>query len=316
MDSKGGDMSGGSRQKPTFGLRMEARRVIRKISENAAAKALKNPLIRAHSFNLLHLLTDSASVDIAGLHYTFSTEDWIIGRSLYVKGEWDDEFLKCAVELLQERSMTLTGKIFVDIGANIGTTTIQALHQYHARQAIAVEPSPRCLPYLYSNLAANRLASRCEVVEAALSNQPGEVAFKVGKNNSGAGQVVANDGTQDHTVKSRTLDELIASVNVSFDELALVWVDTEGHEYRVLSGAEKVIDVGTPMVIEFWPRQLRENGDYEPLLELLASKVSEIIDIRARVQGCRPSNVESSVTAIAAHADMLGPWPTDLMLFP
>jgi FkbM family methyltransferase len=311
-------MSGDPRLKSTFNLRTEARRVIRKISEDTASKALRHPLIRAYSFNALHLLSDSASVDIDGLHYTFSTDDWIIGRSLYVKGGWDDEFLECAVELLRERSKgcSLSKGTFVDIGANIGTTTIQALHRYQARRAIAVEPSPRCLPYLYSNLAANRLASRCDVVEAALSDRLGEVAFQVGENNSGAGQVVKNDGTQDHIVKSKPLDQVIDSLNVAFDELALVWVDTEGHEYRVLSGAEKVIAAGTPIVIEFWPHQLRENGDYELLLEMLASKIGEIIDIRARVQGGRPSNVESSIAAIDAHANNLGPWPTDLLLFP
>lgn len=311
-------MSVDSRRKAKFNLRTEARRVIRKVSEDAASKALRHPLIRAYSFNALHLLSDSASVDIDGLHYTFSTDDWIIGRSLYVKGGWDDEFLECAVELLRERSngRPLTEGTFVDIGANIGTTTIQALHRYHARRAIAVEPSPRCLPYLYSNLAANRLASRCDVVEAALSDRLGEVAFKVGENNSGAGQVVTNDGTQDHIVEAQPLDHVIDSLNVGFDELALVWVDTEGHEYRVLSGAEKVIAAGVPIVIEFWPHQLRENGDYERLVEMLASKMGEIIDIRARVQGGRPSGVQTSTEAINVHADKLGPWPTDLLLLP
>jgi FkbM family methyltransferase len=263
-------------------------------------------------------LTDSASVDIDGLHYTFSTDDWIIGRSLYIKGGWDDEFLECAVQLIQDRSKSqpLADGIFVDVGANIGTTTIQALHRYHARRSIAVEPSPHCLPYLYSNLAANRLASRCDIIEAALSDRPGEVAFEVGENNSGAGKVVAIDGTPDRIVESQQLDQLISSLNVAFDELSLVWIDTEGHEYRVLSGAEKVIASGTPIVIEFWPEQLRENGDYGRLLELLATKIDQIIDIRALVQGGRPSSVESSIEAINAHADKLGPWPTDLMLLP
>ena len=153
-------------------------------------------------------------------------------------------------------------------------------------------------------------------MEAALSDKPGEVAFKVGENNSGAGQVVTNDGSQDHIVKSQPLDQIIDSLNVGLNELALVWVDTEGHEFRVLSGAEKVIASGTPFVIEFWPHQLRQNGDYELLLKLLASQMSEIIDLRARVQGGRPSNVENSLAAIDAHANRLGPWPTDLLLLP
>jgi FkbM family methyltransferase len=283
-----------------------------------ASKALQHPRIRGLAFNVLHLLTDSASADIDGLHYTFSTDDWIIGRSLYIKGGWDDEFLECAVDLLRERakSRPFSEGTFVDIGANIGTTTIQALHRYRASRVIAVEPSPRCLPYLYANLAANRLASRCDIVEAALSDRPGEVAFKVGENNSGAGQVIAKDGTQDHVVKSQRLDDVIAALNVGYDEISLVWIDTEGHEYRVLSGAEKVIAAGTPIIIEFWPHQLRENGDYKRLVEMLASKMGEIIDIRARVQGGRPTSVETSIAAINAHADKLGPWPTDLLLLP
>ena len=209
-------MSGNSRVELS-NLRTQARGLIRRVSENVTSKALQNPQIRGLAFDALHLLTDSASADIDGLHYTFSTDDWIIGRSLYIKGGWDDEFLEHAVDLLCERanSRPFSEGTFVDIGANIGTTTVPALHRYHARRAIAVEPSPRCLPYLYSNLAANRLASRCDVVEAALSDRSGEVAFKAGENNSGAGQVIAKDGTQDHVVKSQRLDDVITALNAA-----------------------------------------------------------------------------------------------------
>lgn len=294
------------------------RRHIRGFAEHAASSVLQSPRVRGLAFDALHLLTDTASVNVSGIQYAFSTNDWIIGRSLYISGHWDDEFMEAAVKLLAERrgSRPLSDGVFIDVGANIGTTTIQALTKYQARRVIAVEPSPKCLPLLYTNLAANRLSDRCDVIEAVLSDASGEAAFRSGENNSGAGEVVPLDSARDYTVKSEVLDHIIPSLGIDFAEVSLVWVDTEGHEYRVLSGAKRVIDSGIPVVIEFWPQKLRENGDFAALVEMLADTFKTIIDIRAHVQVTRESVVESSVDTIRAHAETLGPWPTDLLLLP
>ena len=101
--------------------------------------------------------------------------------------------MEATVKLLADRPgiRPLSGGIFVDVGANIGTTTIQALDRFGAERVVAIEPSPRCLPYLYSNLAANKLSDRCTVMEVAMSDTPGEVAFRAGENNSGAGTAAA-----------------------------------------------------------------------------------------------------------------------------
>lgn len=294
------------------------RRKVRILAEDAVSSALQSRRFRGYAFDVLHLLADSAAVTVDDIHYTFSTDDWIIGRSLYVNGRWDDEFMEAAVNQLAGRPerRPFSEGVFVDVGANIGTTTIQALERFHARRVIALEPSPQCLPYLYSNLAANRLSDRCSVVEAALSDVPGEVAFRMGGDNSGAGEVVQNDGMHDHVVRSQRLDDIVTSLGVSLDELSLIWMDTEGHEYRVLSGAQNAINAGVPIVIEFWPQRLRENGDFTLLVEMLANSFETIIDIRALVQGSRESIVKNSVDAINAQAEKLGPWPTDLLLLP
>lgn len=301
-------------------LRTGFRRNARRLAERGASSALRNPRFRRYAFNALHLLTDSASVVIDGVQYAFPTTDWIIGRSLYVDGRWDDEFMDATIKLLSEvpGSRSFQDGVFVDVGANIGTTTIQALQRYGAKRAIAVEPSPSCLPYLYANIAANRLSARCEIIEAAISDTIGEVAFRAGRDNSGAGEVLQQqvDGGQDHTVKTQRLDDLIAALDVSPADVSLVWADTEGHEYRVLSGARTLIDAGAPLLIEFWPHRLRENGDYERLVDMLAHSFKSIIDVRAYVQGTRESSVKTSVDAINAQANALGPWPTDLLLMP
>jgi FkbM family methyltransferase len=303
---------------PWQDLRTGFRRQLRKLAESAASSALQSRRVRGYAFDALHLLTDSASVTVDGVQYSFSTDDWIIGRSLYVNGCWDDEFMKTAVAFLDERSegQPFSEGVFVDVGANIGTTTIQALDRFNARHAIAIEPSPQCLPYLYSNLAANRLSNRCDIIEAALSDVPGEVAFRIGENNSGAGEVIKETDGPDRIVSSQKLDDIILSLGVGLSELSLVWIDTEGHEYRVLNGAKNVIRAGIPIVIEFWPQRLRENGDLAPLVGLLVDDFKTIIDVRAQMQGTRECLIGNSVKAINAHAEALGSQLTDLLLLP
>jgi hypothetical protein len=126
--------------------------------------------------------------------------------------------------------------------------------------------------------------------------------------------VLQAGGTPDYIVPSRRLDDVISSLGISTGDLSLVWVDTEGHEYRVLSGASSVLDAGIPILIEFWPERLHENGDCGSLVEMLAQRIDTIIDVRAKVKGAEGPLVESTVSAINAYAKALGPLATDLLL--
>lgn len=299
-------------------VRQSARRSIRSFAEAAASLSLRSRTLRAYAFDALHLLTPAASATVDGLHYTFSTDDWIIGRSLYVTGQWDNCFLEAIVNLLDSEppGRRVANNTFIDVGANIGTTTLQALHRFNAARVVAIEPSRECLPYLRSNIAANCFWERCAIVEAAVSDVEDELAFRAGRGNSGGGALTSGGGEKDYLVPTRRLDDILAQLGISSDEISVVWIDTEGHEYRVLSGADGILASGAPFVIEFWPDRLRHNGDFDSLIGLLAHRFGRIIDIRAHVHGDLKPPVEPTVISLTARANALGRGQTDLLLLP
>ena len=262
-------------------------------------------------------MSSSASVESDGLFYFFPTDDWIIGRSLYMAGSWDEDYLSCAVDLIGELSSgpAIGQGVVFDVGANIGTTTLPMLHRFDSR-VVAVEPSPVCLRYLRANVAANGLAARCTIVELAVSDAAGSVALQTDADNSGGAQIVGDEFLADLVVRSETLDDIAEATGVDPKEISMVWVDVEGHEYRVLQGAKRILEANVPFFIEFWPKRLRENGDFDLLVDLIVGRMTQIVDVRARVDGSRSHVVEPTRAGLLAASDALGEWPTDLLLIP
>src|SRR5215469_4901424 len=76
------------------------------------------------------------------------------------------------------------GGTYIDIGANIGLTTIPI-----ARRKViackAFEPEPQTFRYLTTNLRQNCTAGNVETFNLALSNQRGTVAFELADDNLG-----------------------------------------------------------------------------------------------------------------------------------
>jgi FkbM family methyltransferase len=294
--------------------------MVRKGAERSSAFALNNQSVRAAAFASLHLLTESASVESNGLFYLFPTSDWIIGRSLYMRGRWDDEFLECAVDLAARLSSAppFSGGVVVvvDVGANIGTTSLQMLKRFEVSRVVAVEPHPVCLRYLQANIAANGYSSKCTIIHAAASDVAGEVALETNTDNSGGAQIIPSATLASYVVQSETLDAMVLSNDIDPADLSLVWVDAEGHEYRVMKGAARIIEAKVPFLIEFWPQRLRENGDFDLLVDLIVDCVSRIMDVRTHVERTRPHDIPPTRAGILKASVALDAWPTDLLLIP
>jgi len=67
-------------------------------------------------------------------------------------------------------------------------------------------------------------------------------------------------------VKTKKFDTLFKNINPIND---LVWMDTQGFEPIILSGAKNLIDNKVPIVLEFWPYALKRSGSWEKMIELL-----------------------------------------------
>lgn len=160
-----------------------------------------------------------------------NTSDRVIGFDVYVRGQWDPHGLTDALDLAAQYGHPgLEGRTFVEVGGNIGTTTLQAAKR--AARCVVVEPDPGNLQLLRANVAANDLADRVEVVAGAATAESGVVRLERSAKNHGDHRV---SETGEVEVPAVRLDDVIADHEVT--DIGLLWLDTQGHEAQVLAGA-------------------------------------------------------------------------------
>jgi FkbM family methyltransferase len=253
--------------------------------------------------------------------FVVSTADRRIGRAVFTKGQYAAHHLPQALELLAGLGFpdARSGGL-LDIGANIGTVAIPALHRQGMKRAIAFEPHPDNVRLLRMNAIYNGLEDRLDVVACALSDREGSGTLQiVNPDNSGAHEVAEPDararpGVQTVDIELRTLDGLEAEGRIGTDDITLVWLDVQGHEPHVLGGATRLLTRGVPVVTEFHPTVLRRNGTYDLMAGLVAEHFSSFVDLRDRTDGAARKAV--AVDRLPDVAESLGDRFSDLLLVP
>ncbi len=203
-----------------------------------------------------------ASRSAQGEVFFVRSGDTGVGRRVFVDG-WrkDMDVLARAMELLADFGIARpAAPVLLEIGANIGTTTVTALRRHGFASAVALEPSPDNFLLLRLNLVANDVDGRVRAIQAAASDREGELTFDVSHRNSGTHRVprpgVGPLGDAVISVPAVTVDSLLAEGVVDLDHVGLVWLDAAGHEGHVLSGATTLLEHGVPIVTAIkhgWP---------------------------------------------------------------
>lgn len=236
-------------------------------------------------------------VDTNGSKFIVPTSDEAVGRSLFVKrsrGEY--RTLEAALAGLDAagRAKRLNGTTFLDIGANIGTTTIAALLLNRGGSspfagAIACEPEPGNVRLLKLNALLNDVDQRVRVLPVALSDKLGTGRLLLHPTNAGAHSVrtgkMETKGFEEIGVEQETFDHLVERGLVDPEAIGLVWMDVQGHEGHVLKGAESLVSRGVPVVFEFYPRMLRRAGGLTKLHSVVRDHYTHFADLRSEGVG-------------------------------
>lgn len=135
------------------------------------------------------------------------------------------------------------GTTVLDVGAHYGTYTL-ALSRLVGPdgRVIAIEPSGHAVEVLRRNLDLND-AGNVEVVQAAVSDEPGEVTLHVHADPSRTSLTSATGTLATEVVPAVTMDALVAGEAVGF-----VKIDVEGHELPALRGAATLLGRDRPVV--------------------------------------------------------------------
>ena len=256
-----------------------------------------------------------------------SPHDRVIAQSLFFQGAWEDtETLRVADEVVRTvTSPSQKKKVFVDVGANVGTTSISAVGSGMFDTAIAIEPDPSNGVFLRQSILASGLEGRIAPFNVALSDRTFEAILERSPVNfgdcrirldedSGGTNAMDEASWKTVTVPCTTFDQLVARGVIHLNDVGMVWMDTQGHEGHILRGAQSLLTSDIPVVIEFWPYGLERAGGLASLIELIASHYSSIADLRVRARGGPTLRKATDVIEICekygGHAEL----HTDLLL--
>lgn len=250
-------------------------------------RGCRRQVLRGYLYDLLGREAQAVGVSRNG-QWTFAPTNDYVGRETFMFGGFELDVMRTALDMAERYSgRALRGRRFIDVGANIGTTTVAAICTFGASDVVAVEPSPDNLRFLRANVAANGVAERVEVVQAVLSDHSGTCVLELSGQNSGDHRVrtgapapgaLGEEHRSTAETTAMTFDELLADTEL--DEVGLVWMDTQGHEAHVLAGASRLLASNVPVVMEYFPYALRRASGLERLQELISANYRTVVDVR------------------------------------
>lgn len=175
-------------------------------------------------------------------------------------GQRDHQFYLCATGKSGYKLSSIILKVsqkmvFLDIGSNVGIYSLLAEANPNFCRITAVEPNPLVVDFLKSNIHAN-LASRIEVISAAVSQSSDDVELRYNDWHMGMGSI-ERQGTNSVRVKSLNrifFDEYAHSVN----EKVFLKIDVEGAESVVVEEifSSSLSDRISDVFIEITPKWL------------------------------------------------------------
>ncbi len=162
----------------------------------------------------------------------------------YFQGEKDPE-----IQAFIRRNLG-PGKVFVDVGANIGTYTVPAAKLVgDAGKVVAIEPHPAIFRLLEKNISLNRLQNVLPV-RTAIGETNGNICIAFDRCNAGQTHVTgeADLTSNGESVPIARLDDLLIERGIT--EIDYLKIDVEGYEKFVLAGAQRIIAKSAAMIIQ------------------------------------------------------------------
>ena len=185
----------------------------------------------------------------------------LISEKIFIDGSFEFLAFERTIAIIKKFNKLNT---LVDIGANIGTTSIPALTKGFFKNAIVIEPEIKNFRILMSNIYLNNLEKRITAHNLALTDKENSLLyleiFKEGNNGKHkiSKENLINkkfDSENIQKAKGNTLDKIAPNIT---REDSLIWMDAEGYEGIILKGANSTIVKKIPLVVEFDPVMMSE----------------------------------------------------------
>jgi FkbM family methyltransferase len=162
-----------------------------------------------------------------------------IAHNINLNGVYEKDDLDTFFEWINAIGVDFKEATALDIGANIGNHSLY--FSDHFKRVVSFEPHPRIFKVLSLNA---ELASNISVYNVGLSDQEGSAVLSGPAVNFGRSTICETRDANAVDIKLVKLDTFS-----EFENVKLLKIDVEGHEYKALSGARKIIQEHQPIIL-------------------------------------------------------------------
>ena len=257
----------------------------------------------------LHRLAGKAEMTVSGAfgRIVGAVDDYAVLERYACEGTW------CPVENAFFAAFFARhgGGTYLDIGANIGLTTI-AVASNPAVHCLAFEPEPANFRHLRRNIEINCPADNVELFSLALLDRAARLPLQLSPTNKGDHRVRVADadgllgeaGWPVIHVDARRLDDVLDGRDLP-SPLAAKLV-AQGAEAHIVAGGPKTLSRAAALVVEIYPYGLQRMGaDADLLLRFMAEHFCDA----AVIPGGTPAlpSWERAAAVVAALRAWLSP---------
>jgi FkbM family methyltransferase len=182
--------------------------------------------------------------------------------------------------LLNDLFAANNGGTYLDIGANIGLTTIPVSRSPNVT-CYAFEPEPTNLQYLRRNISENCPHGNVSIVPIALFDCRATLKFALSKSNLGDHRIhTEGDGLFEESrwptidIEADRLDGVIDASKIKYP--LAVKIDTQGAEPNIFVGGSSVLSQASVIALEFCPYMMKRlGGPIDAVIDFLESNFRE-----------------------------------------
>jgi FkbM family methyltransferase len=191
---------------------------------------------------------------------TIKKAEWVIGfnypepvgnvRLLLRSNFGSDSFIHGEVFELQyyDLALSFAPMTILDLGANIGLTSVYFAKRFPHAQIAAVEPVPTNLGLLRKNLELNGVVA--SVIAGAIDTADGRVFMDIEQKDYGCRVLDPNEAQWQRGIEVAAYSVPTLLRDLGWDRIGLLKVDIEGHERKLLARCESWMHLVDAMCIE------------------------------------------------------------------
>ena len=236
---------------------------------------------------------DYYSCKVENLTFIASVKDRVIMPTMIRDGKvWSADEMHLFYRLAHEYYVLRDDEpgYFLDLGANIGTTSIYFRKKVDTNvEIVAFEPNDSNNKLLQINLLLNGLVGEAYVEAYGLSDRRENKVLYYDETNPGGTSLVRNSGGTTTEVPLISLDEYFAESGLDDAKIKYIWIDTEGFEPLVVGGARNILKRrAIPLYMEFNPYLWNQQGLLQTMVDYLReSGYTDYILIQQYMEGKR-----------------------------